>query len=207
MEMEGGGKGYGGFEVGRARIALMPGSREAEIDALWGPMQRIALRLKERYRQASFTTVAVDGERKEVLQAGEINGFECEYVIGAINEAARGADFAIVASGSATLQVAAAGCPMVIMYQSSRLLWGLMGWWLIKSRHLSLVNILAGREVVPEFMPYFSSIEPIVGAIENLLEDGDRLNQISGELVRLVEPLAERKASEQVAEAALTMLG
>jgi len=48
------------------------------------------------------------------------------------------------------------------MYQSSRILWHLAGRWLVKTKYLSLVNILAGQELVPEFMPYFRSIDPIV---------------------------------------------
>jgi len=92
------------------------------------------------------------------------------------------------------------------MYQSSRILWHLFGWWLIKPKYLSLVNILAGKELVPEFMPYFSSIEPIVERIERLLEDRDKLTQISGELIKLVEPLAEKKARQEVAEIVLEML-
>jgi lipid A disaccharide synthetase len=70
----------------------------------------------------------------------------------------------------------------------------------IKTKYLSLVNILAGKELVPEFMPYFSSIEPIAERIERLLEDRDKLIQISGELIKLVEPLAEKKAREEVAK-------
>ncbi len=111
-----------------------------------------------------------------------------------------------MASGSATLEVTAAGCPMVIMYQSSRILWHLL-WWVIKTKYLSLVNILAGKELVPEFMPYFGSIEPIVESIERLLEDKDRLTQISGELLKLAEPLAEKKARQEVAKIVVEMLG
>jgi len=59
---------------------------------------------------------------------------------------------------------------------------------------------------VPEFMPYFSSIEPIAESIERLLEDRDKLTQISGELIKLVEPLAEKKARKEVAEIVLEML-
>jgi len=95
---------------------------------------------------------------------------------------------------------------MVIMYQSSRILWHLVGWWLVRTKYLSLVNILGDRELVPEFMPYFGSIEPIVEAIEQLLEDRNRLAQISSELIELVEPLAEKKACEEVAEMAVKML-
>ncbi len=150
--------------------------------------------------------MAVDTEREQSLQKAEIAGFECQYTIGSVSETADAADFAIVASGSATLQVAAVGCPMVIMYQSSRILWKLVGWWLIRAKYLSLVNILSGKELVPEFMPYFTSIEPIVESIEQLLEDNDKLAQLSGELIELVEPLAEKKACEEVAKIAVGML-
>ena len=199
-------KQYADFEPQNARFALMPGSRQAEIGALWVPMQQIALRLKQKYPHATFTTVAVDTERQKALEASQIAGFECKYAIGAVNEAARAVDFSILASGSATLQVAAAGCPMVIMYQSSRILWHLVGRWIVRTRYLSLVNILAGKELVPEFMPYFGSIEPILGAIEGFLGDRAGLARLSGELVDLVRPLAEKKACEEVARIVVGML-
>ncbi|NQT00591.1 MAG: lipid-A-disaccharide synthase [Planctomycetes bacterium] len=200
-------KRYVDFEPGKARFALMPGSRTAEIESLWGPMQQIALRLKEKYPEASFITVAVDNEREQLLRKTQIGGFECEYNIGSVSETAGAVDFTIVTSGSATLEVTAAGCPMVIMYQSSRILWQLVGRWLIKTKYLSLVNILAGKELVPEFMPYFTSIEPIVESIEPLLQDKDKLTQISGELIQLAEPLAVKKACEEVSKIVVEMLG
>jgi len=197
---------YINFEPRTARIALMPGSRAAEIASLWLPMQQIAIRLKQKYPEVTFTTVAVDAEREKILRAKQIPGFECQYTISSVSDTANAVDFAIVASGSATLEVTASGCPMVIMYQSSRILWHLVGWWLVKSRYLSLVNILSNKELVPEFMPYFSSIEPIVETIEQLLENNDRLTQISSELIKLAEPLAKKNASEQVADIVMEML-
>ena len=118
-------KNYADFDPKNLMLALMPGSRAAEIDSLWsaeGGMQQIALRIKEKYPAATFITVAVDAKRKQVLKAAQIAGFECQYTIGSVSDTAAAADFALVASGSATLQVAAVGCPMVIMYQSSRIL-------------------------------------------------------------------------------------
>ena len=196
---------YTNFEPTKARLALMPGSRNAEINTLWLPMQQIAIRLKKKYPAMTFVTVAVDAEKQQILKEKQIPGFECQYSIGSVNETAKSADFAIVTSGSATLEVTAAGCPMVIMYQMSRILWHLVGWWLIKSKYLSLVNILSDKELVPEFMPYFTSIDPIVESIEQFLEDNDKLTQISDELIDLVKPLADKKASEQVANIALKM--
>jgi len=199
-------KNYTDFDPNNLRLALMPGSRAAEINSLWQPMQQIALRIKEKYPAVTFITVAVDAKRKQALKAAQIASFESEYTICSVSDTAAAADFALVASGSATLQVAAVGCPMVIMYQSSKILWHLAGRWIVKTKYLSLPNILAGRELVPEFMPYFSSIEPIVQTIEQLLEDKDRLAQISNELIKLIEPLAEKKARDEVAKIVIEMV-
>jgi lipid-A-disaccharide synthase len=199
-------KKYADINADNAGFALMPGSRAAEIEALWQPMQRIALRLKEKYPAATFITVAVDYEREQILRAAQIPGFECQYTVDSVNKTAGAVDFSIVASGSATLEVAAAGCPMVVMYQSSRILWHLAGRWLIKSKYLSLVNILSGKELVPEFMPYFSSIEPIVASIEQLMDNKEKLAQMSNSLTSLTQPLAEKKARNEVAKIIVEML-
>jgi lipid-A-disaccharide synthase len=199
-------KHYHGFESNNAKIALMPGSREAELNSLWVPMQQIAIKLKNKFGQLSFTTVAADETKKQMLQSKHIDGFECNYVTDSVYDTAGQCDFSIVASGSATLQVAAAGCPMVIMYQSSKLLWNLVGRWLITTKYLSLVNILAQKELVPEYMPYFSSIEPIAEKIEELLQDKGKLEYTSAKLTKMVKPLAVSKASEQVSNFVTKML-
>jgi lipid-A-disaccharide synthase len=201
-------KNYINFNTENAHFAILPGSRAAEINTLWLPMQQLALRLKQKYPNAAFTTVAVDADRQETLKSTQIPGFQCKYAIGSVSETARAADFAIVASGSATLQVAAVGCPMVIMYQSNKILWHLLGRWLLTTKYLSLVNILANKEkeLVPEFMPYFSSIKPILAAIELLLEDRGKLAQTSDTLIHLAEPLVQKKACNEVAGIAAEML-
>lgn len=187
-------------------IALMPGSRDAEIKSLWQPMQQIAIALKKKHQDINFITVALNNKKLEKLKALQIPGFKCEYTIDSVVKTASSVDFTIVASGSATLEVASAGCPMAIMYQSSFILWHLLGRWLIKTKYLSLVNILAGYELVPEFMPYFRSVEPIIETIDSLLNDSDKLKQTSKSLYELVEPLAKKITREEVAKIAMEML-
>jgi len=199
-------KDYTDFDPKNVRVAIMPGSRDAELKSLWRPMQQIALRIKAKYPGATFVTVAVNAERRKSLEEAQIAGFECDYTISSVCKTADAADFAIVASGSATLEVAAMACPMVVMYQSSRVAWHLAGWWLIKTKYLCLVNILAGKELVPEFMPYFTSIDPIVESIERFLNDRSRLAQLSGELAELTRPLGRKKAGREVAKVILEML-
>lgn len=199
-------KTYSGYEPASANILLLPGSRVAEIKLLWPAMQKIAARISQRWPGAKFAAAAVDDQKLEMLKENKVSPLEYEYTIASVAEAARRADLALVASGSATLQVAAAGCPMVIMYQSSRILWHLFGQWLTRTRYLSLVNILAGRELVSEFMPYFTSTELIFGKCIRLLSSRGRLIKVSMELVELAEPLARGNASENTAEMALEMI-
>jgi len=71
---------------------------------------------------------------------------------------------------------------------------------------LSLVNILAHQELVPEFMPYFASTKPIIQRTGGLLSTPSRMRQTSQTLLTLVEPLTQRRASNAVAEIVCDML-
>jgi lipid-A-disaccharide synthase len=218
---------YSSFNPANARIAIIPGSRPAEVGTLWRPMQQIAVTLRKRYPNLIFTTVAVDEATRGALDSTRLMGFWTGYAIDAVYQTARSCDFALVASGSATLQVASAGCPMVIMYKTNPVLWHLLGRWLVTTKYLSLVNILwhglparehtapcqghagAGKmavPLVPEFMPYFRSTEPIVETVQSLFEDKTRLTQISSDLLAVVQPLVARKAGSEVARIVTAML-
>jgi len=199
-------KDYSGFDARQVRVALMPGSRLAEIESLWRPMQEIALRLKGVFPAARFVAVATSEERQALLDQTQIPGFACEYSVDSVTDTADAVDFCLVASGSATLEVASAGCPMVVMYQGNRILWLLLGWWLVRPKFFTLVNLLADRELVPEFMPYFTSIDPIAEKVAAFLKDRETLSQISNDLIDVVEPLTEKKAGQEVARIVLGML-
>ncbi len=198
---------YKNFNPKNVKIAIIPGSRTAEVGTLWRPMQQIAIALRKKYPNASFTTVAVDESTRGALDSTRLLGFRTDYTIDTVYKTCLDCDFALVASGSATLQVASAGCPMVIMYQTSPFIWHILGRWLVTTKHLSLVNILAGKELVPEFMPYFRSTEPIIQTIEELLDDKTKLVQTNSELLKLVVPLTAKKAGVEVAKIAAMMLG
>jgi lipid-A-disaccharide synthase len=200
-------KTYENFSISRtAHIALMPGSRQAEIKTLWPAMQDIARRLKARHSNIRFIAVAANQQVEDQLRQSEIKTLRCDYAIDAVYDTAKKVDFALVASGSATLQVAAAACPMVIMYQSSKLLWNVVGKRLVKTKYLSLVNILSQKELVPEFMPYFSSVAPIVDACEKYLRSPDKMSSLSAELAQLITPLADSGASQNVAKMVIEQL-
>jgi lipid-A-disaccharide synthase len=199
-------RNYDSFNPANARIVLVPGSRPAEVGTLWRPMQQIAVALRRKYPNLTFTTAAVDEATKKAMDSTRLANFRTNYAIDAVYRTARNCDFALVASGSATLQVASGGCPMVIMYKTNPVLWHLVGRWLVTTKYLSLVNILADRELVPEFMPYFGPTEPIIETIKGLFEDKARLTQINSDLLSLVQPLAAKKACSEVARTISEML-
>ncbi|MDD5459333.1 MAG: lipid-A-disaccharide synthase [Phycisphaerae bacterium] len=200
-------KNYDGYDPSNINIALMPGSRQAEIKTLWEPMQRIALAIRKKYPNASFTTVAPDAEKQEVLKSILVPGFRCQYRINEVYQTARDCDITLIASGSATIQAAAAGCPMIVLYQSNKLMWHIAGRWLLKIKNLSLVNILAQDGIVPEFMPYFNSIEPIINTTLNLCKDKTELAAISRKLVDITSQLkTDKPAADRVAKILIDML-
>ena len=73
-------------------------------------------------------------------------------------------------------------------------MWHCVGRWLVRLPHLSLVNILAGKELVPEFMPYFTSTKPIIDRAHGLLSTPARLSQTSQSLLTLIDPLTQRRS-------------
>lgn len=200
-------KTYADYRVEAPRIALLPGSRDAEIKTLWPAMLDIAATLKAKHPQATFLSCAADAEKLAMMQRMAENAPAIDYSMAKVYQTAKACDFTLVASGSATLQVAAAGCPMAILYQSNKWMWRLVGKWLIRIPHLSLVNILAGHERVPEYMPYFDSTAPIADTCSQWLNAPAKLAQTSRALTDLVAPLTASKASDNTAKIVLEMLG
>jgi lipid-A-disaccharide synthase len=199
-------KSYSDYNPAAPRLALLPGSRNAEIQSLWMPMQKIVLQVLSHHPGLQVSAAASDENKLAWLQAHQLPNLKIHYQIGDVFSLARRSDLALVASGSATLQVAAAGCPMLILYQSNPLLWHLVGRWLVRTRFLSLVNILARKELVPEFMPYLPRVSAMSARACAMLDNKLLLIQTSTALVELTRPFAGRNASRQTASIVLEML-
>ena len=77
---------------------------------------------------------------------------------------------------------------------------------MIHTRYLSLPNILAGREIVPEFMPYYSSTEPIAERAIELLESEEARDRMIEDLSAVVAPMRETHASDRTADLLLDLI-
>jgi lipid-A-disaccharide synthase len=199
-------KSYGDYSPAAPKIALFPGSRNAELQTLWPVMQKTAAQVAGIHPKLQLFAAAADEEKLETLKANQIVNLPIQYQVGDVFSLARQVDLALVASGSATLQVAAAGCPMLVLYHSSPIVWHTVGRWLVRTRFLSLVNILASKELVPEFMPYLPRIETLSARCSSMLDNKLALIQTSTALVELTRPFAKQKAADTTARILLDML-
>jgi lipid-A-disaccharide synthase len=111
----------------------------------------------------------------------------------------------VAASGTVTLEAALAGIPMVIMYRVSPLSYQ-FGKRLIRVKFVSLVNLIAQREILPELIQEKASPENIFSEIKNMLDNPERLVLLRKKLLWIRNAFGGSGASERVAEIALDMI-
>ena len=193
-----------GLFKGDCVVGLLPGSREQEIARLMGPMVEVARGIRERHPGARFVAPCVDAVREAQIRV-LAGGFELETVVGQSYEVLSGSRFCLVASGTATLEAAIFGAPMVIMYRTSRL-----NYWIarhvVKIKHIGLVNILAGREIVPEFIQGRATAGEILPHALELIEDTERRRRMVEDLRALRSGLGEPGASRRAAQEILGVM-
>jgi lipid-A-disaccharide synthase len=171
------------------RIALLPGSRRMEVNALLPPMLEAVAILKRERDIDAFIIQA------PTIDLSPINGVR--IVPHDRGEALSSADIALSSSGTATLECAIAGTPVIVMYRLSPMTYRLAR-WLVKLPHFSLVNIVAGRKIVPELLQHDVTGEKIAAAAREVLADYDA---VRANLAAVKAKLGEKGASRRAAEA------
>lgn len=179
-------------------IALLPGSRRHEIKYLWKPMQQIAEKIEQQFGRIKLLTAALNDEAKEQLEAELVTDLPIDIRAASVEAVTRYADLALVASGSATLEVAAQQCPMMVMYHVPMWQWKLGRRMLLKTPYISLINILADREVVPEFIPFNKRVDEIAETAIAWLNNDSHLRDKQLELHQLMQPIIRPGASDNV---------
>jgi len=111
----------------------------------------------------------------------------------------RAADVALVASGTATLETGLIGTPMVVMYVVNRINYAIMK-RLIKIPDISLVNIVAGKRVVPEYLQDEATPEAMAADVLSLLNDEKRRADMLQELSIVKSLMGDGEASQRVAD-------
>ncbi len=193
-----------GLPEGRTVVALLPGSRRSEIDRLLPPMLDAAERIKGRHPDVQFVIpVAQTLSESDLRPAlGAHPGLDVRLVAGRADESVGASDAALVKSGTTVLETALMARPMVVVYKVAWLTY-LVGRLLVHGvKHFALVNLLAGRTVVPELLQREASPERMAAEIERLLSDPvarrAQLDALAEVRRSLGEPGAARRVAEEI---------
>lgn len=183
-------------------VALLPGSRKQEIDSIF-PEMLSAARMISLQNDAQIV-VGVAPTLEEEYFRTLYNIKDIHFIKGLTYEVMANADFAFVTSGTATLETACFGTPMFVVYKTSWLTY-VIGRVLVHVKNIGLVNIVAGKKIVPEFIQYKAHAKNMTKQAMKLLHDGRRLAEMKAELSNVKVLLGTVGASRRVAERVLQM--
>ena len=194
-----------GIEAGMAVVSLLPGSRTGEVTRTLGTLLAAAGLVRDglKGRRCVFLVPAADS-----IEDSFIGGFmkqapprlDVRVVRGRMYEALRASDAAAVTSGTATLETALIGTPMVIIYKMSSLSFSI-GKMLIGVKSVGLPNIIAGRALVPELLQDDATPERISAELLSLLTDEARRLEMADGFERVRELLGHGGAAIAAARA------
>ncbi len=180
-------------------LALFPGSRDQEILRHLDAFVRVAEELRRREPRLQVVV--------SVAPTVDIDARRCPFpmVHSASFTVLRAADAAMCKSGTTTLEAAVAGCPLVVAYRTSGMTYAVAR-RLVRIEHIGLVNVVAGREVAPEFVQDALRPERVADALEPLLAAGSPQREAMLEgLAGVRAALGTPGAAARVAEMASAM--
>lgn len=162
------------LSASRRVVALLPGSRQSELRYMASAFIGAARLIAQRLPDVQFLVPLVSRETRALFEAelyrAEATELPLKVLFGHAREAIAAADAVLVASGTATLEAALYGKPMVITYRMARLTWRLMS----RMRYqpwVGLPNIIAGEFIVPEILQDDATPENLAQAMINVLTD------------------------------------
>ncbi len=190
----------------KVTVGILPGSRLSEVRKLMPELLRAAEILKREIPDIQFVLPLAD-TLEETSVTEIINGFgvKVKVISGHTYDVISCADLALVASGTATLETGLLGVPMIIVYKISRLSY-LIGRWIVDVKNIGLVNIVAGKTVVPELIQSGASGENIAREALSILANGERKQEIIKELTAIRAKLGEPGAAIRAAQIACDMI-
>jgi lipid-A-disaccharide synthase len=194
-----------GFDLARPLITLLPGSRRGEIVRHMSVIRETAARL-ENERRAQFVLL-----QAEDLDPGFLPGLlgGPGPAIRLLNrdgyEAIAASDIVLSACGTANLEAALLGAPLIAFYRISPLTYTL-GRPFVRIRDYSIVNILAGRRVVPELIQKNMTAAALSGEAVRLLDDPGAQQAMKDAFALLRSSLGTERASENAARELAALL-
>jgi lipid-A-disaccharide synthase len=185
-------------------LGFFPGSREREVRRIFPAMVAAARRIAAARPDIRFEAAAAS-EAQAAQMRVMATGAPIEIRAGSAHELMQRAAAGIVCSGTATLEAACFGLPYALVYKTAWLTFE-VGRRLVKVPHLGIVNILAGRTVVREFIQDSATPAALADEALRLLNDSAARERLAGELAAVVATLQGEGASGRAARAVLDAL-
>jgi lipid-A-disaccharide synthase len=188
-----------GLPQGAPRVAILPGSRAHEVAANIRLLTNAYIELQNRHSGMSGIIVAANSKMAQIVRK-KIKAFPTglHMITGQLDGALTWCDIALAVSGTVTLDVARHRKPMVGVYKAGLITW-LGAKAVMRARYFLLPNLIAEREIVPEFVPYMGGATPIVTAANKYLIDSKNAANLSEELNRVCLRYSNKKPAEEAA--------
>lgn len=186
-------------------IGLLPGSRTTEVDRLLPEMINIMKALKNHHPELQIIVSRAPFIERSFYEKiiGENSSIklldDCTY------EIMKYSDLLLVASGTATLESALFGTPLIIVYKVDPLSY-FIGKRLIKIDNIGLVNVIAEKQIVPEFIQQNFTVNNLIPTIEKIIYDKNERQKIVLNLKQIKKKLGKSGASQRAAKMALSMI-
>ncbi len=190
-------------------IGLFPGSRDREVERLFPLMVKVVGALHERYPDWKFEASAASEPLEDcmwsILDAHGGSELPIQIVQGRSQELMQRASSGVVASGTATLEATYYGLPYCLVYKVA---WPtyLIGRSMVEIKHLGMANILAGREIVHEFIQHEASVENVSSFLESVMTDEVRRHELERNLRETAEKLGKGGAAAVAAGAIVKLV-
>ena len=189
-------------------VGLLPGSRKREVETLLPVFFEAAKRLAgQTTTKTAFLLVAAPGMDNSLLSTcnSEGMGIDCHIIREDRYSAMQACDVVMAASGTVTLELAILQTPMVVAYRVSPFSY-LVGRRLIKVEYVTLVNLVAGKKVVPELLQENAEAASLCREVRMLLENETANQEMRKELGRVKTMLGSPGASDRAAVIALEII-
>ncbi|KFX20744.1 lipid-A-disaccharide synthase [Pectobacterium betavasculorum] len=188
-------------------LALLPGSRGAEVEMLSADFLNTAALLRQHFPDLEIVVPLVNSKRREQferIKSSVAPDLRVHLLDGQAREAMIASDAALLASGTAALECMLAKCPMVVGYRMKPFTFWLAQ-RLVKTPWVSLPNLLAGRELVTELLQTDCTPDKLAAALLPLFSDSQKTAELLATFVDLHQQI-RCNADEQAAQAVLELV-
>jgi lipid-A-disaccharide synthase len=182
-------------------VGLFPGSRPAEIDRIYPVMLEAVQMMRASHPDLQWACAAAPGlPREQYARHQELLQARITLVEDAAHSLMKASDLALVASGTATLETALLGTPLLVLYKTDRITYGL-GRLLVRIPRIGLVNIVAGRELAPEFIQGRCRADLVAPAALRFLQHSGLKRNFAPVALELRTKLGQAGAAARAAQA------